>query len=84
MKIQRNKDDSNLIQLLQKGDSQAFENIFRKYYPILCAYARRFVEEEDAEEVGQDTMIWLWENDKNYKLKLHLANTCSRLFTIAH
>lgn len=73
MKIQRNKDDSSLIQLLQKGDSQAFENIFRKYYPILCAYARRFVEEEDAEEVGQDTMIWLWEKRQELQIETSLS-----------
>lgn len=73
MKIQRNKDDSSLIRLLQKGDPQAFEDIFRKYYPILCAYARRFVEEEDAEEVGQDTMVWLWEKRQELQIETSLS-----------
>ncbi len=36
--------------------------MFRKYYPTLCAYAHRFVDLEDAEEIVQDVMLWLWEN----------------------
>ena len=36
--------------------------LFRRYYPILCAYAHRFVDLEDAEEIVQDVMLWLWEN----------------------
>ena len=29
---------------------------------MLCAYGKQFVELEDAEEVVQDIMLWLWEN----------------------
>ncbi len=29
---------------------------------MLCTYANRFVSLEDAEEIVQDVMLWLWEN----------------------
>ena len=29
---------------------------------MLCAYATKFVELKDAEEIVQDVMLWLWEN----------------------
>lgn len=54
-------DDQHLLSALQKGDRHAFNQLFRKYYPILCAYTSRFVELEDAKEITQDMMVWLWE-----------------------
>ena len=46
----------------RKEDADVFDLLFTKYYPILCAYARSFVSPEDAEEVVQDVMLWIWEN----------------------
>ena len=54
-------DDMLLLSALKKGDKNAFDRLFRKYYPVLCAYACRFVKLEDAKEIAQDIMIWLWE-----------------------
>ena len=47
---------------LFNGDQKTFDAFFQKYYPMLCAYGNRFVELEDAEEIAQDTMLWLWNN----------------------
>lgn len=55
-------DDSQLLSAMQHGDKKAYGTLFRRYYPILCAYANRFVSLEDAEEIVQDVMLWLWEN----------------------
>ena len=42
---------------------KAYEEIFVRYYPTLCAYARMYVKrEETAENIVQDLMLWLWEN----------------------
>lgn len=57
--------DNYLLSALQKGGSAAFDSIFRKYYPILCAYASRFVTREEAEDIAEDTLLWLWEH-KDY------------------
>lgn len=61
---------------MQKGDRKAFDKLFQKYYPILCTYGYRFVRLEDAEEIVQDIMLWLWENRETpvieYSLKQYL------------
>lgn len=54
--------DIVLLNRLRRGDSKAFDLLFRKYYPLLCAYGRRFVCIENAEEIAQDTLLWLWEH----------------------
>lgn len=50
-----------LLSAMQNGDLKAYGVLFRRYYPMLCAYATRFVELKDAEEIVQDVMLWLWE-----------------------
>lgn len=55
-------DDSFLLSAMQHGDKKAYGTLFRRYYPMLCMYANRFVSLEDAEEIVQDVMLWLWEN----------------------
>lgn len=57
---------------LSKGQRSAFDKVFRKYYPSLCAYARRFVEMEDAEEIAQEIMLWLWENRSRLTIETSL------------
>lgn len=54
--------DTILLNKLQGGDLKAFDALFRKYYPLLCSYGTRFVNIENAEEIAQDTMLWLWEH----------------------
>lgn len=54
--------DTQLLRRLKGGESKAFDALFRKYYPLLCTYGRRFVSLESAEEIAQDTMLWLWEH----------------------
>lgn len=69
-------EDTSLLFAMQKGDRNAFDKLFQKYYPILCTYGYRFVRLEDAEEIVQDIMLWLWENRETpvieYSLKQYL------------
>ncbi|QIU94737.1 RNA polymerase sigma-70 factor [Bacteroides faecium] len=51
-----------LLSAVQHGDLKAFDILFRRYYPILCAYGHRFVDLEDAEEIVEDSLLWIWEN----------------------
>ena len=60
-------EDKYLLSAMRKGDKNAFNILFRRYYPILCAYCHRFVDLEDAEEIVQDIMLWLWES-KNMEI----------------
>lgn len=61
MKADKNVTDMALLKALQNGEQKAFDILFRKYYPMLCAYAHRFVDLEDAEEIVQEIMLWMWE-----------------------
>jgi RNA polymerase sigma-70 factor, ECF subfamily len=51
------------------GDTKAFELLFRKYYPMLCLFSRRFTNDiSTAREVVQDLYIYLWEHREDTKI----------------
>ena len=62
MKETYQSDNDFLLSAVQRGDQKAFDTLFRGYYPMLCAYGHRFVELEDAEEIVEDSLLWIWEN----------------------
>lgn len=62
MKETYQSDNDFLLSAVQRGDQKAFDILFRRYYPMLCAYGHRFVELEDAEEIVEDSLLWIWEN----------------------
>lgn len=53
--------DEALFLNVQNGDEKAFDALFLRYYPVLCAYARQYVDLDDGQEIVQDVMIWFWE-----------------------
>ncbi len=60
--LMTNKDDQSLAQLLIRGDERAFECIFKKYYPALCASSYHYLgDHEDAEEMVQTVFVRIWE-----------------------
>ena len=62
MKGTYQSDNDFLLSAVQRGDQKAFDTLFRRYYPMLCAYGHRCVELEDAEEIVEDSLLWIWEN----------------------
>ena len=62
MKGTYQSDNDFLLSAVQRGDQKAFDTLFRRYYPMLCAYGHRFVELEDAEEIVEESLLWIWEN----------------------
>jgi RNA polymerase sigma-70 factor (ECF subfamily) len=68
---QQSKHDQDEWIAVQRGDIHVFDTMFRSYYPMLCAYARRIVSHEDAEEVVQDVMLRLWEHRS--ELEIHTS-----------
>ena len=62
--------DETLFQEIQRGDEKAFDVLFLKYYPSLCAYAQQFVEYDDGQEIVQDVMVWLWENREMHTFEI--------------
>jgi RNA polymerase sigma-70 factor (ECF subfamily) len=48
---------------------------------MLCAYAHRLVALEDAEEIVQDTLLWVWENRHDLSIETSLT---AYLFRTVH
>jgi len=63
-----------LLSAIQRGDQKAFDALFRRYYPALCVYGHRFVDLEDAEEIVQDSLLWIWENRENLFIETSLSS----------
>ena len=63
-----------LLSAIQRGDQKAFDALIRRYYPALCAYGHRFVDLEDAEEIVQDSLLWIWENRENLIIETSLSS----------
>jgi RNA polymerase sigma-70 factor (ECF subfamily) len=55
-------EDQILISELQKGNEQAYKQIFIKFYSPLCEYASHYISDFDSEELVQDFMLYIWEN----------------------
>ena len=67
-------ENNYLLSAIQQGDQKAFDALFRRYYPTLCAYGHRFVDLEDAEEIVQDSLLWIWENRENLIIETSLSS----------
>ena len=65
--------DNLLLSRLRNGEAKAFDALFRKYYPLLCAYGKRFISTENAEEIAQDALLWLWEHREEEIVQTSLA-----------
>lgn len=79
--MEKNIEDTYLLTRIKAGDEGSFDTLFRKYYPALCAYGKKFIDLEDAEECAQETMLWLWENREALIIQTSLS---SYLFTCIH
>jgi RNA polymerase sigma-70 factor (ECF subfamily) len=63
--LDREADFSNqnaLLEEIRKGNSSAFEYLFRKYYRRLCGYAAHFIDYRDiAEDIIQECFMKIWD-----------------------
>lgn len=64
--------DTNEFIAISRGDKNAFERLFRKYYNSLCEYGRGILGDgEQAEDVVQNTFIYFWNN--RHVIDIHLS-----------
>lgn len=55
-------DEKLLLQAIKNGDNQAFEFLFKSYYPRLRGYASRFLHDEEAvRDIIQESFLKFWE-----------------------
>lgn len=74
--------DHLAVQNLQKGDTQAFDDLFNKYSSRLFSFSLKYLKSnEEAEEVVQDVFLYIW--DKREGLKPDQSFN-SYIFTIAY
>lgn len=53
---------SHDILLIQKGDSVEFKRLFDEFYPSLCFFANKIIQQKDiANDIAQDAFIQYWE-----------------------
>lgn len=67
-------EDVTLIDLLHAGNKEAFKQLFLKFYSPLCEYASQYVSDEDAEELVQELMVFLWENRREVWIGISLKS----------
>ncbi|MBR0300713.1 MAG: RNA polymerase sigma-70 factor [Bacteroidales bacterium] len=46
-----------------------FDSLFLRYYPGMCAYASRWVNVPDAEDIVQDVFVSFWNNRSKIKIE---------------
>ncbi len=75
-------EDTELVEQLQGGDLDAFDNLFRKYSGKLYSFAFKYLRNKDeSSELVQTVFLKLWENHKNLRKESSLR---SFLFTVAY
>ncbi len=82
MVLNKNTSDFDLIEKLQKGDMEAFDQIFNKYGDRLFGFAFNYLKsKEETEGLVQDVFMKIWENRTKLKKEASLK---SYIFTIAY
>lgn len=75
------QDENNLAQALRRGETAAFDAVFRQWYAPLCRYACRLADGDmdEAEDLVQQAFVKLWEYrgrlDVSWSLKAYLYKT---------
>lgn len=73
------QDNNSILLALTQSNAAVFEQVYRYYFRGLVAFCSQYVSQSEAEEIVQDTMMWLWE----YRTTLNPDyNLKSLLFTI--
>lgn len=61
--------------LTNLSDPAIFEELFKRFYSPLCAFAYRYTENHDiAEEIVQDAFTYLWENSTRIEIRTTLES----------
>lgn len=68
-------EETKLFEKINKGNIQAFESLFHRYYGYLCLYATKILNNPDAaEEIVQDFFVRLWEKREQLSIDTSVKN----------
>lgn len=60
--------EHNLVRQFNKGNKEAFRQVFDSYFDALCAFGYNYIREVDAvEDLVQDAFIILWEKHRDFE-----------------
>ncbi len=71
--------EKELVLQLQAGSNEAFTQLYDRYYERVLFFARRYVPEQDAQDVVAETFLQLWRKHSGFT---EIAPMVSFLFTI--
>ena len=71
-------DNRLIIKTLKSGDQKVFSLVYASYYKPLCLFCSSYVSLEEAEEIVQDLMMYVWE--KRELLVEDLSGLCVFFF----
>lgn len=61
------QEEQQLLTSFQNGDQQAFNQLFRKFYPSLCFFANRMLDDKAlTEEIVGDVFFKLWDKHSSF------------------
>ena len=64
------RSDINIWTAFKQGDRQAFDELFRRYYPLLTLYGSRICDDKEIlEDTIHDLFIELWQSKSNPEVK---------------
>ncbi len=75
MTTQIQNPDELLWKIAINDDKEAYRTLFDLFYPALCLFAKRYVEERAvAEDLVQDVFVTLWESRKKIRVESSARN----------
>lgn len=75
-------DNRAVIHRLNRGDMTCFEACYKFYYRGLCSFASRWVPLSVAEDIVQDTMLYIRENRDKLLEELCALRRCALMGTV--
>ncbi len=67
-------EESVLLDELRRGNKIAYKQLFIKYYSPLCEYASQYISDDDAEELVQELMLFIWETRESILIESSLKS----------
>jgi len=61
--------NTSQLHSIRTGDEQVFEKLFKDQYPVLCGYARKYLDDVDqAEEIVQEMFFNFWQKKEKMEI----------------
>lgn len=67
-------EESVLLDELRRGNEIAYKQLFIKHYSPLCEYASQYISDDDAEELVQELMLFIWETRESLVIESSLKS----------